>query len=48
MSAENTDDRPHPSERIGAMLGLTGGQVWTLGVLLVVIVLLFSSLRGLA
>ena len=36
------------SDRLGARIGMTGGQVWTIAVLAIVIVLLLSSLRGLS
>lgn len=36
------------SERLGARIGFTGGQVWTVAVLAVTIVLLLSSLKGLS
>ncbi len=43
-----TDETPPPSERLGRLVGMTGGQVWTVAVLAVVVVLLLSSLRGLS
>lgn len=46
--ARDHDGDGSVSDRLGAVIGMSGGQVWTIGVLAVVIILLLSSLRGLS
>lgn len=46
-SRSESSDEPI-TVRWGRRIGMTDGQVWTVGVLAVTIVLLLSSLRGLS
>ena len=41
------DDRPTSIERLAARLGLTEGQLWTVAILAITIVLLLWGLRNL-